>query len=86
MKKHIENTRRNLGELGAMSRQTEAMERKIKEIAETKLAGIEKEIGKARTDALTGGKQAEDRYTGMIEERGRLNQVIARARAALGHS
>lgn len=83
MKQHIENTRRQLGELGAMSHQTEAMERKILDRANTLLADIESKVDKARADAMAGGDAAKQVYTDMIQERGRLHQVIAQANAAL---
>lgn len=84
MQVHIDNTQRQLGELGAMAQQTEAMERRILSIAEGRLDEIEGQIPGARMSAMTGDDAAKDKYTGMIEERGRLNQVIARARNALG--
>ena len=83
MKQHIETTRRHLGELAAMSHQTEAMERQILERAEKHLAKIEGEIDQARIDAVVGDDAAKDRYTEMVMERGRLHQVIAQARAVL---
>lgn len=83
MKQHIETTRRQIGELGAMAHQTEAMERKILERAEHHLTQIEGSIDNARVDAMVGDDAAKDRYTSMIEERGRLQQVIAQARAVL---
>ena len=83
MDKHMDKTRRNLGELAAMAQQTDAMERHILSIASERLTGIEKEIEPARASALGGDDAAKDRYMQMVEERGRLQQVIARARAAL---
>ena len=83
MTEHIKNTRRQLGELAAMSAQTEAMERQILERAEKHLAKIEGEIDKARADAMAGDDAAKDRYTEMVMERGRLQRVIEQARAVL---
>jgi len=79
-------TRRQLGELAAMQAQTDAMERRILSIAETKLDELEKKLADARTAAMTGGDQAKADYAEMIHERGRLNIVIANARAVLGSS
>lgn len=83
MKQHIENTRRQLGELGAMAHQTEAMERTILERAHHHLAQIEGAIDNARADAMAGDDAAKQRYTDMVEERGRLQQVIAQANQVL---
>jgi phage shock protein A len=80
MKQHIENTRRQLGELGAMAAQTEAMERKILERAEKLLVEVETKLKDAGASALTGGQ---DQYTDLVEERGRLQQVIVQAKAVL---
>ena len=79
MNHHIEDTRRQLGELAAMAAQTEAMERKIMARAEALLAAIE---GKIKSEGAAGiaNDKAQLRYTDMLEERGRLLQVIAQAR------
>lgn len=84
MQAHIEDTRRQIGDLAVMAQQTEAMERRILSIAEERLAGIEKQIPDARVAAMTGDDDAKQHYTDLVGERGRLNQVIAQARAALG--
>lgn len=83
MKQHIENTRRQLGELGAMQAQTEAMERQILERAQKQLADIEGKLDGARADAMVGDDTAKQHYTDMVEERGRLQQVIAQANSVL---
>lgn len=83
MQIHIDNTRRKLGELGAMSQQTEAMERKILARAEQLLAEIEKGLGDARVAAMAGGDKERDDYQNMIAERGRLQIVIARSNSVL---
>jgi len=83
MKQHIDNTRRQLGELGSMAAQNEAMERQILERSQTLLKKIEGEIDQARADAMAGDDKAKARYTDMVMERGRLHQVIAQARAVL---
>lgn len=79
----IDTTRRLLGELGAMAAQTEAMERKLLERAEGMLAGIEAKINAARSAAMAGDDAAKQRYIDMVEERGRLQLVIAQARQVL---
>lgn len=80
---HIENTRRHLGELGVMAAQSDAMERKILARAQDLLAGIESKIDAARAQAMAGGDEEKARYTEMVEERGRLQQVIAQAQEVL---
>jgi len=86
MQRHIDTTRRQLGELGAMARQTEDMERRILSLAQSRLSDVEAKIGEARVAALTGDDAAKADYTALIEERGKLNQVIATARAVLDPS
>lgn len=83
MKQHIADTRRQLGELGAMSAQTEAMERKILARAEGKLTEVEADIKKTRPLALVPGAAEASKYQDLIMERGRLQQVIAQAKAVL---
>lgn len=83
MKQHIENTRRQLGELGAMATQNEAAERKILDRARALLSEVEGKIDGARRASLTGGREAEDQYMELVQERGRLHQVIAQAQANL---
>lgn len=80
MNKHIDTTRRHLGELAAMSDKTEAAERKILARAEGMLAKVEADIEKVRPTAMVDGA---DRYQELIAERGRLHQVIAQAKAVL---
>lgn len=80
------NTRRQLGELAAMSAQTEAMERRIMERAQQQLAIVERSINTARSESMRGGKEKQDRYMELVLEQGRLHQVIAQARAVLGNA
>ena len=79
MNHHIEDTRRQLGELAAVAELTEATERKILARAEVLLADIEDKI-KSEWAAGIANDKAQLRYTDMLEERGRLLQVIAQAR------
>lgn len=85
MKEHIETTRRQLGELGAMAAKTEAAERDILARAEKRLAEVEGKIDAARAAALSSDEAGQE-YTDLIEERGRLHQVIAQARQILGET
>lgn len=84
MQHHIENTRRRLGELAAMARQTEDAERKIMARAQELLSTLEKNIGDVRDKAKAGDSDAQNEYMDMIHERGRLHRVIATAQRALG--
>ncbi len=70
---------RQLGELDVMAAQTDAMERKILARAEELLAEVEAKIEPARAASTSDP----DAYSEVVEERGRLQQVIAQARAML---
>lgn len=85
MEQHINTTRRHLGELGAMSAQNEAAERKILARAESMLSDVQEKIEAARPRAMTDGDGAQV-YTDLVMERGRLQHVIARAKQVLGAS
>lgn len=79
----IDDTRRHLGELGAMAAHVEQSERKILEHAEKMLTEVEAKLSALRAKALAGDGAASQAYQDAIAERGRLNQVIAQARANL---
>jgi 4-diphosphocytidyl-2C-methyl-D-erythritol kinase len=80
MQAHIDDTHKQLGELAAMSRQTEAAERRILARANERLGEVESELEAACTTAMTGGG---DKYMALVQERGQLQQVIAQARQVL---
>ena len=80
MQSHIDNTHRQLGELAAMSHQTQEAERRILAKALEMLKQVEADLPKASSAAMTGG---EDHYMHLIAERGRLQQVVAQARKHL---
>ena len=80
MQTNIDTTTRHLGELAAMSRQTEAAERRILDIATKRLSDVQSDIDKTRPAAITADGDA---YMALIQERGQLNQVIAQARRVL---
>lgn len=84
MNTHIENTRRQLGELAALDAKVERAERQILERAESLLSEVQSRLPELRRGALAGGDEAERAYQDAILERGRLNQVIAHSRAVLG--
>lgn len=81
MQAHIDNTHRQLGELAAMSHQTQEAERRILARALEMLKQVEADIEPARAQALTGGG---DHYQHLISERGHLQQVVATSRKHLG--
>lgn len=80
MQAHIDNTHRQLGELAAMSHQTQEAERRILARAQEMLTQIEADIPAARSASLTGDG---DHYMHLIAERGRLQQVVASSRQYL---
>lgn len=80
MQAHIDNTRRQLGELASMSHQTQEAERKILAKAEEMLQQVMKDIPAAKGNSMLGDSE---RYMHLIAERGRLQQVIATARKNL---
>lgn len=80
MQNHIDNTRRQLGELASMSHQTQEAERKILAKAEEMLHQVMKDIPAAKANSMLGDSE---RYLHLIGERGRLQQVIATARKNL---
>lgn len=78
----MDTPRRNLGELAQLSQRTEADERRILQQAQEMLTKVEGEMDGARTAALGAPADAE-RYQELVEERGRLQQVIAQAQQVL---
>jgi alkanesulfonate monooxygenase SsuD/methylene tetrahydromethanopterin reductase-like flavin-dependent oxidoreductase (luciferase family) len=83
MKPTPDDTRRQLGELGAMAHQVEQAERKILENAEKRLEHVQKVIEHNRGATMSGDPDAVRDYMDAIAERGRLQQVIAQARQHL---
>lgn len=84
MKRHIENTRAHLGELHGLAAKTEAAERRILERAMSRLDEVNAAIERLRPGVETAPGASQDRYLALIEERGQLGTVIAKARQALG--
>jgi hypothetical protein len=85
MKRHISNTREHLGELDSMAKQTEASERGILQRAEARLEQVDAMIERQRPGVEAAPDASQDRYVALVEERGRLHVVIAKARQALGN-
>lgn len=84
MSKHIERAQAQLGELGNLANKTEAEERRILAAALKRLDSVNAEIERARPGAESAPDKAQDRYLELIQERGQLNIVIAKARDILG--
>lgn len=84
MKHHIERARSSLGELAGLSAKTDAAERNILNAAEKRLAEVQKSLSRMQAGVESSPEKEQDRYIGLIEERGQLNIVIAKARKALG--
>lgn len=84
MKHHINKARTQLGELAGLAHKTEAAERRILAAASQRLEAVQAEIERARPGVEAGPDSAQDRYLELVAERGQLEQVIARAREALG--
>lgn len=78
----MDTPRRQLGELGAMAHRTEEDERRILARAQELLAKVESQLDAARAAALGAPADAEH-YQELVEERGRLQQVIAQAQQVL---
>lgn len=84
MKQHMNKARSQLGELAALSARTEAAERRILSAAEARLDAVQAEIADMQPRMSLATDDEENRYLSLVEERGRLNKVIAKAREALG--
>lgn len=86
MQPNSDKVRSNLGELAAMAAQTEEMERKILKMATDRLEVVEAQLEPAREAALAGDEREVTKYQDLINERGTLHQVIAKAKAVLSQS
>ncbi len=83
MKRHIANTKAQLGELHELAAKTEADERRILKNAEARLEQVVAMIERQRPGVEAAPDAAQDRYTALVQERAQLQAVIAKARAAL---
>lgn len=84
MKKHIANTRAHLGELHGLAAKTEAAERRILQSAEERLDAVNASLERLRPGVEAAPDASQDRYLSLVEERGQLHTVIAKARQVLG--
>lgn len=78
----IENTRRQLGELSALSKKTDDAERRILESAEKQLAVLQEKIATLRPAALLDPDKGRE-YQLLVSDRHRLQVVIAQAKRNL---
>ena len=83
MKQHIENVRRQIGELSSLAAKTDEAERKILEAAEKRLEWANGRMAELKASALTDGEAGKE-YQELAHERQRLDMVIAQARKNLG--
>jgi len=85
MKAHIEKTRASLGELAALSDKTEADEKRILAGAKKRLVEVQSAIERLYTGIDSAPEKEQRRYLDLIEERGKLNTVIAKAMKVLSN-
>lgn len=83
MKRHIEKTRGQLGDLHELAAKTERTERNILAAAEKRHAEVCQAIERTRPGVEAAPESAQQRYTDLVTERGQLDVVIAKARQAL---
>ena len=79
---HIDAAKRRLAHLGGLSARTAETERRILAAASERLSAVEADIATLRPRALID-HAAGDRYQALALERGQIETVIGRARAAL---
>lgn len=83
MKRHIERTRDQLGELSGLAEKTQRTEQRILAQAEKRLGEVQAAIERARPGIEAAPDAAQQRYQDLVAERGQLNMVIAQARKVL---
>lgn len=83
MNKIIENSKGRLAHLSGLASRTAKAERNILKSAVLRLAVVQKAIDDS-VGVDGGGDKKESDYLSLIHERGQLNIVIDKARAALG--
>lgn len=82
MNKIIQNSKERLAHLGGLAARTIEAERNILKSAVVRLAVVQKKIEES-VGVDGGGDKKESDYLSLIHERGQLNIVIDKARAAL---
>lgn len=83
MKRHIANTRGQLSELDALARKTAADEHRILERASSRFDEVTAMIERQRPGVEGASDDAQSRYLDLVEERGQLQNVIAKAKRSL---
>lgn len=83
MKKHLTDTRDNLGELAQLAARTDAAERNILRAAQRRLDEVSAMIERARPGIEGAPDRAQDRYLDLVHERAQLHLIIARAQGVI---
>ena len=82
MNRHITTTRTHLGNLAALSEQTDRTESEILAKAEERLSKVQAAIERLRPGIESAPDADQKRYLDLVSEVGQLNVVIGKARAA----
>lgn len=83
MSRHASRVRSQLGDLQKLAGATEASERRILANAEKRLTDVNAQIERQRPGVEGASDAAQDRYLALVQERGQLQMIIAKAREAL---
>jgi hypothetical protein len=84
MKAHIDKARSQLSELGGLQAKTEQTERNIMKSAESRMVDVQRYIDDIKDGIDSATDEDQERYQGLIAERGTLNIIIGNAMKALG--
>ncbi len=82
VKAHIGKAQAQLGDLAALKSKTDQAEKNILDLAEKKLAGIQKQLNKMQGVEFSS-EDLQDSYNNLIAERGQLQLVISKAHIAM---
>ena len=83
MKRHLANTRDNLGELATLAARTNAAERNILAAAEKRLQEVNGSIERLRAGIDGAPDRSRQRYLDLVQEQGQLQIIIARAQGQI---
>lgn len=83
MKRHIANTQKHLGELAGLAERTKRAEERILKQAEKRLGEVQASIARAQPGIVAAPDAAQARYQDLVEERGKLEMVVAQAKRVL---
>lgn len=84
MKQHIANTKLQLSELSGLQAKTDQTERNILRSAEERLIAVQNYIDEISDGIDSAPDDEQERYQGLVAERGSLNIIIGNAMKALG--